>query len=150
MTKKFAVKSPIAACAAAAALFAAFSCAASAASAVQAPAAVIEAPASAAATPMSAAIAAAEAEYAGAKAVNASLRPCPTYGLVWDVRLVGENGARIRALVDAEKGGIVAADLMGIRGRSCSAGMPADCPMRNGDAPRRSRHHGGGHHGFWR
>lgn len=86
---------------------------------------------------MSAAIAEAEKTYA-AKAVRANLRQTAKYGSVWCIRLVREDGTRVKAYIDAKTGKPVAADVLGIapegrRGPGCLAG----------EGPRRG--HGYGH-----
>ena len=50
-----------------------------------------------------------------AKTHRANLHRSPTYGLVWDVRMVTEDNARVRAFVDAKTGKLVAADVKGIQ-----------------------------------
>lgn len=52
-----------------------------------------------------------------AKALRAVLRDSRHYGLVWDVRLTkgeGDDNTRIRTLVDAKTGEVLASDVMGI------------------------------------
>ena len=108
---------------------------------------------------MSEAVAAAEKAYS-AKAVTASVHGTRAYGTVWDVRLAGEKGERLRVFVDASTGKILAANSMGIRdGRpmpppGSRADCPyADCPMVDGYGydygphHRRGRHHRDG--GCW-
>lgn len=115
---------------------------------------------------MSDAVATAEKEYK-AKTHRANLRRSATYGLVWDVHMVREDDARVRAFVDAKTGKIVAADVKGIqepRGpkgpragegprRGMGPGMGpgygyhhggAQCPVTGEPRP----YHGRGHHAF--
>ena len=69
--------------------------------------------------PMTEALAKAEKAH-GAKAERAMLRDTRPYGLVWDVRLTKVEGdsekdrTRIRTLVDAQTGDVLASDVMGI------------------------------------
>lgn len=64
---------------------------------------------------LEAAVAAAE-KSADAEAVRAGIRAMRGYGAVWDVRMRDEGGARIRTLVDAETGEVLATDRREIRG----------------------------------
>lgn len=70
----------------------------------------------------------AEAEKAySAKAVRANLRQTAKYGSVWCVRLVREDGTRVKAYIDAKTGKAVAADVLSIapegrRGPGCQTG----------------------------
>lgn len=94
-----------------------------------------------------------------AKTHRANLHRSPTYGLVWDVRMVTEDNARVRAFVDAKTGKLVAADVKGIQeprgpkgpGKGPGRGMgpgygyhhdSAICPMTGEPRP----FHGRGHH----
>lgn len=107
---------------------------------------------------MADAVATAEKAYK-AKTHRANLRRSPTYGLVWDVRMVTEDNARVRAFVDAKTGKLVAADVKGIQeprgpkgpgegpGRGMGPGYgyhhgSAICPMTGEPRP----FHGRGHH----
>ena len=108
---------------------------------------------------MSAAVATAEKTYE-AKSFRANLRQTAQYGLVWDVRLMRDDGTRVRAYVDAQTGKAVAANIIGIRKNvepmpnpQCPMGGPGmgmgpnpDCPMM-GDGPR--HHRGHGFHHWW-
>lgn len=103
---------------------------------------------------MSAAVATAEKTYE-AKSFRANLRQTAQYGLVWDVRLMRDDGTRVRAYVDAQTGKAVAANIIGIRKNvepmpnpQCPMGGPGmgmgpnpDCPMM-GEGPRHHRGHG--------
>ncbi len=100
-----------------------------------------------------------------AKSVRANLRQTAEYGLVWDVRLVRDDGTRVRAYVDARTGNAVAANEIGIRRNAprampnpqCPFGGPGmgpgmgmgpnpDCPLM-GNGPR--HHRGYGFHRNW-
>ena len=113
---------------------------------------------------MSAAVATAEKTYE-AKSFRANLRQTAEYGLVWDVRLVRDDGTRVRAYVDARTGNAVAANEIGIRRNAprampnpqCPFGGPGmgpgmgmgpnpDCPL-TGNGPR--HHRGYGFHRNW-
>ena len=108
---------------------------------------------------MSAAVATAEKTYE-AKSFRANLRQTAQYGLVWDVRLMRDDGTRVRAYVDAQTGKAVAANIIGIRKNvepmpnpQCPMGGPGmgmgpnpDCPMM-GEGPR--HHRGHGFHHWW-
>ncbi|MGN1149775.1 MAG: PepSY domain-containing protein [Sutterella sp.] len=69
----------------------------------------------------------AEAEKAySAKAVRANLRQTAKYGTVWCIRLIRDDGTRVKAYIDANTGRAVAADVLGIapegrRGSGCQA-----------------------------
>lgn len=90
-----------------------------------------------------------------AKSVRANLRQTAEYGLVWDVRLMRDDGTRVRAYVDAQTGKAVAANIIGIQKSAqpmpnpqCPMGGPGmgmgpnpDCPMM-GNGPRHHRGHG--------
>lgn len=90
-----------------------------------------------------------------AKSVRANLRQTAEYGLVWDVRLMRDDGTRVRAYVDAQTGKAVAANIIGIQKNAqpmpnpqCPMGGPGmgmgpnpDCPMM-GNGPRHHRGHG--------
>ena len=103
---------------------------------------------------MSAAVATAEKTYE-AKSFRANLRQTAEYGLVWDVRLMRDDGTRVRAYVDAQTGKAVAANIIGIQKSAqpmpnpqCPMGGPGmgmgpnpDCPMM-GNGPRHHRGHG--------
>lgn len=103
---------------------------------------------------MSTAVATAEKTYE-AKSFRANLRQTAQYGLVWDVRLMRDNGTRVRAYVDAQTGKAVAANIIGIQKNAqpmpnpqCPMGGPGmgmgpnpDCPMM-GNGPRHHRGHG--------
>lgn len=121
---------------------------------------------------MAGAIEAAQAKFPGSKAISASLHPTRGYGLVWDVRLTGEDGNAVRVFVNPEDASVIASNSIGIRGMGPGygygpgygqglgmgpgAGYP-DCPraggpgMGNPDCPywddRAPRHHGGWWHG---
>lgn len=108
---------------------------------------------------MSAAVATAEKTYE-AKSFRANLRQTAQYGLVWDVRLMRDDGTRVRAYVDAQTGKAVAANIIGIQKNAqpmpnpqCPMGGPGmgmgpnpDCPMM-GNGPR--HHRGHGFHHWW-
>lgn len=108
---------------------------------------------------MSAAVATAEKTYE-AKSFRANLRQTAQYGLVWDVRLMRDDGTRVRAYVDAQTGKAVAANVIGIQKNAqpmpnpqCPMGGPGmgmgpnpDCPMM-GNGPR--HHRGHGFHHWW-
>ena len=108
---------------------------------------------------MSAAVATAEKTYE-AKSFRANLRQTVQYGLVWDVRLMRDDGTSVRAYVDAQTGKAVAANIIGIQKNTqpmpnpqCPMGGPGmgmgpnpDCPMM-GNGPR--HHRGHDFHHWW-
>lgn len=105
---------------------------------------------------MAAAAAEAEKAYPGT-AQCAKLLRTAEYGLVWDVKIVREDGAFVRTFIDAKTGKAVAADVIGIRGgaRAGMGPMGRDCPRAGmtGEPQRAYRHHGrangyGFGHGF--
>ncbi len=63
---------------------------------------------------MSAAVAEAEKAY-NAKSIRSTLRTSNEYGLVWDVRMQRDDGAYVRAFVDANSGKTVAFEESTIR-----------------------------------
>lgn len=83
---------------------------------------------------MADAVATAEKEYQ-AKTYRANLRQSPAYGLVWNVRMVKEDGTQVRALVDAKTGKIAAADIKGIQERRPVHGMGHGHRMGPGPGP---------------
>ncbi len=62
---------------------------------------------------MTQALATAEKQHA-AKSTHASLRQMANYGLVWDVKLL-KGETRIRTLVDAKSGNVLASNVMEIK-----------------------------------
>lgn len=115
-----------------------------------APAAPAPAPAPApeAAAPAKAAVSMAEAVAAAEKAYKAeafrtTLAPTPRYGLVWDVRMSREDGSRVRALVDAATGKILAANDMGILPNGPRAGKGPGMGPGAGMGPRPDCPYGG-------
>ena len=98
---------------------------------------------------MAAALDAAKAKFPDANALSASLHGTRGYGLVWDVRMEGEDGSVARVFVSPEDGSVLASDHCGIREgapryeRGPGMGMNPDCPYYGEGRP---HHRGGWHH----